>query len=196
MLRRQILGLLSQGRRHGYALAKEHRERTRIFKGSGNFYRELKTLCSLDMIRVVHHPGRPDPQKVVYEISPKGSKDLERWLTSVPPISGCSESELAARAAFLPLVAADTLDSLLNEWESNIRDALRRLEETRATPETPSSRSRIGNLLVDRRTQHLILELKFVGELRVLMRPQPNACAVAAQPAGRAPSRNPTKRPR
>ncbi|MDG2308823.1 MAG: PadR family transcriptional regulator [Candidatus Binatia bacterium] len=166
MLRRQILGLLSQGRQHGYALAKEHRHRTWLVGGSGNFYRELKHLCSVGMIRLASTGTAGDPRKVSYEITSSGKADFMGWLTDVPEVSPCPESELATRAPLFFLLPSDTAISLLDDWKRCLWRAIRRLEDANLAPGSTGMQRAVCDTLVQRRTRHLSLELEFVEELK------------------------------
>ena len=186
MLRRQILGLLSQGRQHGYALAKEHRQRTWLSGGSGNFYRELKHLCNVGMIKRVSMGTGDDPRKVTYEITTAGASDFLQWMADVPEVSSCPESELGTRAPLFFLLSSDSATSLLDEWKRCLWRAIRRLEDTNLAPSSKGMEKAVCDILVQRRVRHLSLELEFVDELKVAVsmhgaRPEPaeNAAAPA-----------------
>jgi len=184
MLRRQMLGLLSQGRRHGYALAKEHRQRTCLTGGSGNFYRELKHLCRAGMIRLVSAGTAADPRKVTYEITGAGAAEFRTWITDVPDVSACPESELATRAPLFFLLPEETGESLLGDWKRSIWSAIRRVEDTREAAGTGGQEKAIRDLLVQRRIRHLTLELEFVDELKsALATGRPSTGGADSEPA-------------
>lgn len=180
MLRRQILGLLTRGRRHGYALAKEHRVRTCLPSGSGNFYRDLKTLAGLGMVRLPDE--KTDPRKVTYEITPSGTSDFYEWMGDVPDAIGWPESELATRAPLLFLLPRETMSPLLDEWKTSLWSAIRRNEDTRLLAKgTAGLDKSIAETLVQRRTKHLTLELEFVEELRAAFEAHPEDAADPAE---------------
>lgn len=193
MLRRQILGLLSQGRQHGYALAKEHRNRTWLVGGSGNFYRELKHLCSVGMIKLSSNGAADDPRKVSYEITSSGKADFLDWLSDVPEVSPCPESELATRAPLFFLLPSETAVSLLDDWKRSLWRAIRRLEDANVTPGATGMQKAVCDILVQRRTRHLSLELEFVDDLKAFVEanrePESEIEAVAEAPEAKSAAR-------
>jgi DNA-binding PadR family transcriptional regulator len=173
ILRFLILGLLRDGsRKHGYALAKEYRDRSGMEAHTGTFYRELQRLVTDGVVRGSTSCDTTTRCKS-YEITQHGTAVFDEWLTGHDlDIADSPEDEISARALFLLDLDPAAAGRLLG----HLRDALlfraKRLERERrrALAHLGSggqrSASAVLALLYARRLRHVAVDLGLVEALR------------------------------
>jgi PadR family transcriptional regulator AphA len=85
-----VLGVLSTGPSHGFALARELGRGGRVGRvltvRRSLVYRALDRLVALGMASPVKiEPGEAGPSRVVYSVTPAGEESLEGWLSEPVP---------------------------------------------------------------------------------------------------------------
>lgn len=80
-----VLGLLGEGRGHGFAIARQLSTNAPLGRimtvRRPLVYRALDRLESVEWCAPVHtEPGKAGPDRTVYRITPKGRRALNRWL--------------------------------------------------------------------------------------------------------------------
>lgn len=172
MLRFLILGLLHDGsRKHGYALAKEYRNRSGGEAHNGSFYRELQRLVRDGVVRGTT-PCDTSARCRSYEITHKGIAVFDEWLTAENlDIADVPEDDISARALFIPDVEPVAEARLLGHLKDALLFTAKRLERERhrtlARLDGRGQRSafRLLALLYARRLRHLAVDLGFIEAL-------------------------------
>ena len=127
-IRHAVLGLLSEGPRHGYELraAYENELVPRSKLNAGQVYTTLERLGRQGLIRTreVGQAGRPD--KKVHALTDSGRRELERWMTASTPVDPDLRNQI-----FIKLMLAIRLPGRdpRTVIEDERRSAKRRLRE-------------------------------------------------------------------
>jgi DNA-binding PadR family transcriptional regulator len=177
MFRYVVLGLLRDGvPRHGYALMKEHRERSGVRISTGNFYRELQHLAAEGLVRAVTNAGDHDPRRAPYAITETGAAVFDDWLTR-PNGAGIAEyaDELSLRVEFITEADAAVKTRALERWQDELLLCGKTIERAH---EGALGRCRNGGrrahaaraVSLARRFKHVSAELEFLEELRAAER--------------------------
>jgi DNA-binding PadR family transcriptional regulator len=173
VLRHVILGFLTSGARHGYALVKEYKERSGLEVSNGNLYRELQRLVAAGLVKGADRSEGADPRRMPYEITESGRATFDRWLSSPKLIVAEHADELCARALFLEMVDSPIGEQILNRWHDELWVRLKVLERSREVALTASNKSAALRALAvhhARRLKHIAADIEYVQELRVVWR--------------------------
>lgn len=135
-LRAALLGLLAEGPATGYALAKEFAPSTSMVwpAPKGELYRELARLERDGFAARGAKEGARGQRE--WRITPKGRRELERWLTSEADYSLRYEPML--RAVFLSALKPDGVRKVVAADRAFFERELKMLEAHRASPMTES----------------------------------------------------------
>jgi DNA-binding PadR family transcriptional regulator len=161
-----LLGILSQGERHGYDLKDAFDERVGEFWAL-NFGQIYSTLDRLERERLVEWRGEPQerrPDRKIYRITAKGRLELEEWLTRPVRRPRALRDELFIKLVFLdPNDRAPILD-LIGQQKRIYMSHMQRL--TRRKVELSSRADRrhllVTELLMDAALFHAEADLKWL----------------------------------
>ena len=173
MFRYVILGLLRDGgRSHGYALAKQYRNRSGVKISSGNVYRELQRLAARGLVRIVPNPDGADARRAPYQITQSGCQAFDAWLAETSAFRRDQQAdELSSRALFLGEAEPTTVQELLAHWHEELWIRSKILERSR---DAARSRRDLGKgperdallILSTRRLKQIAADIECVAELR------------------------------
>ncbi|MDO3702533.1 PadR family transcriptional regulator [Micromonospora sp. C28SCA-DRY-2] len=192
-----VLALLAHGPSHGYQLKGAFEAAVGPQWGPlniGHLYQILDRLSRDGLVVSAREPQPVKPDRVVYEITPDGRAELDRWLSEPSPRSGGFRDDF-----FLKVTAAartgtpETVRSVLANQRGHLMRELRNLDGLRRGAADP-----VVGLLLSAASRHVEADLAFVDDaesalladggatLAALARDRP----VAAAPAeGTGPSR-------
>ena len=111
-----ILGLLSQRPMHGYELKKEFEQSVSFIWSIniGQLYTLLKKMEEENAIVKETVPQENRPDRLVYEITDKGRKEFQEWLSS-PVIRKNTKDEFYLKMMFLEKVMKEDAKKFIDE---------------------------------------------------------------------------------
>ncbi|MGR6319989.1 PadR family transcriptional regulator [Micromonospora soli] len=158
-----VLALLARGPSYGYELKSAFEAAVGPQWGPlniGHLYQILDRL-SRDGLVVAERQAQPvKPDRVVYEITPEGRTELDRWLTEPSPRSGGFRDDFflkvtaAARSG-----AATTVRTVLANQRAHLLRELRNLDGLRRRADDP-----VVRLLLSAASRHVEADLAFVDD--------------------------------
>ena len=130
-----ILGMLTYRELSGYDIKQLLEKSIRHFytiPAKSQIYTELRRLESLGYATVNEIPQTRRPDKWLYHITPKGRKEMQRWLaaTTVPP--DVYKSPLLLKLFFGHLVPREALVAMITARQRQLQQDLTRCEEQEA----------------------------------------------------------------
>lgn len=188
-----VLALLAHGPNYGYELKSAFEAAVGPQWGPlniGHLYQILDRL-SRDGLVVAERQAQPvKPDRVVYEITPAGRTELDRWLAEPSPRSGGFRDDF-----FLKVTAAArsgeaaTVRTVLGNQRAHLMRELRNLDGLRRGSEDP-----VVRLLLSAASRHVEADLAFVDDAESALLADGGAglAALAAErPATAAPDEKP-----
>ncbi|MGS2613369.1 PadR family transcriptional regulator [Micromonospora sp. LZ34] len=158
-----VLALLAHGPSHGYQLKGAFEAAVGPQWGPlniGHLYQILDRLSRDGLVVSAREPQPVKPDRVVYEITPEGRVELERWLAEPSPRSGGFRDDF-----FLKVTAAartgspDTVRSVLTNQRGHLMRELRNLDGLRRRAADP-----VVGLLLSAASRHVEADLAFVDD--------------------------------
>ncbi|SCL68562.1 PadR family transcriptional regulator [Micromonospora chersina] len=188
-----VLALLARGPSYGYELKGAFEAAVGPQWGPlniGHLYQILDRLSRDDLVVAERHAQPVKPDRVVYEITPAGRAELDRWLAEPSPRSGGFRDDffLKITAAARSGEAAVVRTVLANQRAHLLRE-LRNLDTLRRRSEDP-----VVRLLLSAASRHVEADLAFVDDaesalladggaaLRTLAAQRPGPATPAAGP--------------
>ena len=154
-----LLGLLSQGPRHGYELKREHDDRFAQAKPLpyGQVYATLGRLLRDGLVAEGEPSPSDGPDRRVYDLTDDGRAALDAWLADVEPPAPYVANPLLARVV-VALLAHGTAGDYLGAQR---RAHLGRMRELTAVKTAPGAR--LSDVLAaDWALSHLDADLRWV----------------------------------
>ncbi|WBB66432.1 PadR family transcriptional regulator [Micromonospora sp. WMMD812] len=158
-----VLALLARGPSYGYELKGD-------FEGAvgpqwgplniGHLYQILDRLSRDGLVVAARQPQAVKPDRVVYEITPEGRAELERWLAEPSPRAGGFRDDFflkvtaAARSG-----SAATVRAVLSNQRGHLLRELRNLDGLRRKADDP-----VVGLLLAAAGRHVEADLAFVDD--------------------------------
>jgi DNA-binding PadR family transcriptional regulator len=183
-----LLALLLPGPRHGYDLKRAHDE---WFAGMrplafGQVYSTLSRLQRDDLVQVAHTETGDGPERVVYELTATGRRQVKEWLAEPVDPAGGHADEMIRKILSAYRLNADP-DGLMARQRAV---HLRRIKALDPDGPTGGTAELAPALLVDHARLHLDADLRWleIAVERIRRRPAP---AAAPNP----PTSDPAKTP-
>lgn len=158
-----VLALLAEGRSHGYELKGAFEAAVGPQWGPlniGHLYQILDRLSRDELVRAERQAQPVKPDRVVYEITPAGRAELDRWLAEPSPRSGGFRDDF-----FLKLTAAarsgsaGVLRTVLANQRGHLLRELRNLGTLRREATDP-----VVGLLLSAAGRHVEADLAFLDD--------------------------------
>ncbi|MEU4781689.1 helix-turn-helix transcriptional regulator [Micromonospora sp. NPDC023633] len=158
-----VLALLAGGPSYGYELKGAFEEAVGPQWGPlniGHLYQILDRLSRDGLVVAERHPQPVKPDRVVYEITPDGRAELDRWLAEPSPRSGGFRDDF-----FLKVTAAArsgepaTVRTVLGNQRAHLMRELRNLDGLRRRAGDP-----VVGLLLSAASRHVEADLAFVDD--------------------------------
>lgn len=158
-----VLALLAGGPSYGYELKGAFEEAVGPQWGPlniGHLYQILDRLSRDGLVVAERHPQPVKPDRVVYEITPDGHAELDRWLAEPSPRSGGFRDDF-----FLKVTAAArsgdpaTVRTVLGNQRGHLMRELRNLDGLRRRADDP-----VVGLLLSAASRHVEADLAFVDD--------------------------------
>jgi DNA-binding PadR family transcriptional regulator len=158
-----VLALLAGGPSYGYELKGAFEEAVGPQWGPlniGHLYQILDRLSRDGLVVAERHPQPVKPDRVVYEITPDGRAELERWLGEPSPRSGGFRDDF-----FLKVTAAArsgdpaTVRTVLGNQRGHLMRELRNLDGLRRRAD-----DLVVGLLLSAASRHVEADLAFVDD--------------------------------
>ncbi|MCW3815073.1 PadR family transcriptional regulator [Micromonospora sp. DR5-3] len=158
-----VLALLARGPSYGYELKGAFEAAVGPQWGPlniGHLYQILDRLSRDGLVVAERQPQPVKPDRVVYEITPAGRTELDRWLTEPSPRSGGFRDDF-----FLKVTAAarsgdaGTVRTVLGNQRGHLMRELRNLDGLRRKTDDP-----VVRLLLSAATRHVEADLAFVDD--------------------------------
>ncbi|MER7331309.1 MULTISPECIES: helix-turn-helix transcriptional regulator [unclassified Micromonospora] len=158
-----VLALLAGGPSYGYELKGAFEEAVGPQWGPlniGHLYQILDRLSRDGLVVAERHPQPVKPDRVVYEITPDGHAELDRWLAEPSPRSGGFRDDF-----FLKVTAAArsgdpaTVRTVLGNQRGHLMRELRNLDGLRRRADDP-----VVGLLLAAASRHVEADLAFVDD--------------------------------
>src|SRR5262245_22262687 len=140
---------------------KEYRRSSGYSLSIGNVYRELQRLRSEGLVRTVATSPGVDPRRIAYEITATGSKAFDAWLHATTDAAFREVHDAYLLRGFF-VARGEASQELLDTWHEELATHRRSLERARAA----AKESATLPLWLNRRLQHLAIDLDFVESLR------------------------------
>ncbi|MFJ8579526.1 PadR family transcriptional regulator [Micromonospora sp. NPDC093277] len=158
-----VLALLARGPSYGYELKSAFEAAVGPQWGPlniGHLYQILDRLSRDDMVVAERQAQPVKPDRVVYEITPTGRAELERWLAEPSPRSGGFRDDffLKVTAAARTGTAA-TVRTVLGNQRGHLMRELRNLDALRRAADDP-----VVRLLLSAASRHVEADLAFVDD--------------------------------
>jgi PadR family transcriptional regulator, regulatory protein AphA len=124
-----ILGFLKHAPATGYELKKTFDATVRHFwpADQSQIYRTLASLVERELVRVEEVVQSGKPNKKIYRITPKGTKDLKTWLRSAPT-AGPDRNAALVRVFFSGNLTDADIIAACRASEARLDEELRRYE--------------------------------------------------------------------
>lgn len=140
-LHHAVLALLAEGPSHGYELKTSFEESIGPQWGSlniGHLYQVLDRLVREDLISKRHVPQADRPDKIVYQLTPDGRAELERWLATPFVREGGYRDDFFLKLLAASKLGPDNLQRILAVQRTAYLNELSALGELRARhPDDP-----------------------------------------------------------
>ncbi|MEJ7797400.1 MAG: PadR family transcriptional regulator [Solirubrobacteraceae bacterium] len=156
-----LLGLLTDGERHGYELKREHDARFPAARplAFGQVYATLERLRNRGLVSAATTVKVDGPERIPYAMTPAGREEFQRWLTEVEPPSPFVSNPLSVKVT-LALLTAD--EALAQDFLRRQRDAhLARMREYTSRKSDRAS-SLVEVLAADYALTHLDADLRWI----------------------------------
>ncbi|MET7805857.1 PadR family transcriptional regulator [Micromonospora chersina] len=188
-----VLALLASGPSYGYELKGAFEAAVGPQWGPlniGHLYQILDRLSRDGLVVAERHAQPVKPDRVVYEVTPAGRAELDRWLAEPSPRSGGFRDDF-----FLKVTAAArsgqaaTVRTVLGNQRAHLMRELRNLDGLRRRADDP-----VVRLLLSAASRHVEADLAFVDDaesalladggavLAELAADRPSAAAPGAEP--------------
>ncbi|MEU5528215.1 PadR family transcriptional regulator [Micromonospora chersina] len=188
-----VLALLANGPSYGYELKGAFEAAVGPQWGPlniGHLYQILDRLSRDGLVVAERHAQPVKPDRVVYEVTPAGRAELDRWLAEPSPRSGGFRDDF-----FLKVTAAArsgqaaTVRTVLGNQRAHLMRELRNLDGLRRRADDP-----VVRLLLSAASRHVEADLAFVDDaesalladggavLAELAADRPSAAAPGAEP--------------
>lgn len=163
-----VLALLVDGPSHGYQLKGAFEAAVGPQWGPlniGHLYQILERLSRDGLVSSAREAQAIKPDRVVYEITPGGRTELDRWLHEPSPRSGGFRDDF-----FLKVTAAarsgspDTVRSVLRNQRGHLLRELRNLDGLRRAEADP-----VVALLLTAASRHVEADLAFVDDAEAVL---------------------------
>ena len=161
-----LLGILSEGDRHGYDLKDAFDERIGDFwsLNFGQIYSTLDRLEREGLVEWREEPQERRPDRKIFRITPKGRRELEEWLLRPVTRPRALRDELFIKLAFLDSADRAPILDLIQQQKKIYMSHMQRL--TRRKVEISSRVDRgvlfVTDLLVDAALFHAEADLKWL----------------------------------
>ncbi len=154
-----LLGLLSQGPRHGYELKREHDERFAQAKPLpfGQVYATLGRLLRDGLVEQGEPEPGDGPDRRVYALTDDGQHALRQWLAEVEPPAPYVANPLLARVVVAVLAQGSAADYLRAQRQAHVE----RMRELTAV-KTARGAALCDVLAADWALSHLDADLRWV----------------------------------
>ncbi len=154
-----VLGLLTERPKHGYEIKREHDDRLPGAKpiAYGQIYATLQRLERDGRVAVSGTAQEAGPERIVYEITEKGTAELRRWLAETEQPAPYLSSVLFTRVV-LALIADGSADGYLLRQRTAHLDRMRELTRRRES----SGVSAGETLAIDHALHHLDADLRWI----------------------------------
>ncbi|MGW9196328.1 helix-turn-helix transcriptional regulator [Micromonospora chersina] len=158
-----VLALLARGPSYGYELKGAFEAAVGPQWGTlniGHLYQILDRLSRDGLVVAERHAQPVKPDRVVYEVTPAGRAELDRWLAEPSPRSGGFRDDF-----FLKVTAAarsgraGTVRSVLGNQRAHLMRELRNLDGLRRRADDP-----VVRLLLSAAGRHVEADLAFVDD--------------------------------
>lgn len=164
-----ILGILKEASRHGYELKSIFDERIGNFwnLNYGQIYTTLDRLDKEGLISGTEEEQNTRPDKKVYDISPKGIQELERWLQEPATKPRALRDELFIKLVFISRENPELALRLLERQTQIYMEQMRELTETkyRLTKEGINSDNIMTDLLTDAALFHAEADVRWLSHV-------------------------------
>jgi DNA-binding PadR family transcriptional regulator len=163
-----VLALLAHGPSHGYQLKNAFEAAVGPQWGPlniGHLYQILERLSRDELVTSAREAQAIKPDRVVYEITPGGRAELDRWLNEPSPRSGGFRDDFflkvtaAARSG-----SAATVRSVLSNQRGHLLRELRNLDGLRRAEADP-----VVALLLTAASRHVEADLAFVDDAEAVL---------------------------
>ena len=156
-----LLGLLTEGERHGYELKREHDARFPAARplAFGQVYATLERLRKRGLVDAASGVKAAGPERTPYALTDAGRAELDRWLAEVEAPSPFVANPLSVKVT-LALLTAD--EALAEDYLRRQRDAhLQRMRDYTRRKSDPST-SLVEVLAADYALTHLDADLRWI----------------------------------
>jgi DNA-binding PadR family transcriptional regulator len=165
MIKHTLLGLLTEGERHGWDL----RSSFELLLADtwplndGQVYTTLARLERDGLVSSHTVEQRDRPDRRMYRITNAGRDELQRWLTETPADTPLLKDELFLKVLIHALTGSGNPDLLLHHQRQHLINGLAGLTRRRTDPET----GRATALLLDGAILRLEADLKWLDEVEL-----------------------------
>jgi len=156
-----LLGLLTEGERHGYELKREHDARFPAARplAFGQVYATLERLRKRGLVDAESGVKAAGPERTPYALTDAGRAELDRWLAEVEAPSPFVSNPLSVKVT-LALLTAD--EALAEDYLRRQRDAhLQRMRDYTRLKRDPGT-SLVEVLAADYALTHLDADLRWI----------------------------------
>ncbi|MFE9201888.1 PadR family transcriptional regulator [Micromonospora sp. NPDC007230] len=158
-----VLALLARGPSYGYELKSAFEAAVGPQWGPlniGHLYQILDRLSRDELVVAERQPQPVKPDRVVYEITPAGRAELDRWLAEPSPRSGGFRDDFFLKVTAAARSGAEaTVRTVLGNQRGHLMRELRNLDGLRRRTDDPLVR-----LLLSAATRHVEADLAFVDD--------------------------------
>lgn len=168
-----LLALLDRGPTYGLALKQQYDSLVGVVAGPVNVGQIYTTLGRLEHDGLVTHAVESSavgPDRKVYELTPVGTKELQRWLETTPASPELKSEALTKIVAALQLERPEVL-TLIRDHRGQCLEALRALDLAAAE----AKESRPLDALVQAAALHLQADLRWLDHVESSVRREPAA---------------------
>lgn len=164
-----ILGILKEAPRHGYELKSIFDERIGNFwnLNYGQIYTTLDRLDKEGLVSGTEEEQNSRPDKKVYDISPKGVQELERWLQEPATKPRALRDELFIKLVFMSRENPELAFQLLERQTQIYMEQMRELTETkyRLTKAGINRDNMMTDLLTDAALFHVEADVRWLSHV-------------------------------
>ncbi|MEU5727093.1 PadR family transcriptional regulator [Micromonospora sp. NPDC047738] len=183
-----VLALLARGPSYGYELKSAFEAAVGPQWGPlniGHLYQILDRLSRDELVVAERQPQPVKPDRVVYEITPAGRAELDRWLAEPSPRSGGFRDDFFLKVTAAARSGAEaTVRTVLGNQRGHLMRELRNLDGLRRRTDDP-----VVRLLLSAATRHVEADLAFVDDAEAALLADGGAllATLAADRTGTAP---------
>jgi DNA-binding PadR family transcriptional regulator len=180
-----VLALLRDGPSHGYELKGAFEAAIGPQWGTlniGHLYQVLERLSRNGLVRSSRVAQDIKPDRVVYEMTPDGERELADWMsTPAPRTAGFRDDFFLKMMAAARSADPDLVASVVDVQRTHLLHELRNLESLRHDPD----REPMIRLLLSAAARHVTADLGFLDdvEAELLRRPASSASSAAVATA-------------